>query len=444
MVGTHADGSTHRVYRTVYADSEEEARAKLAQLVTEVRAADGATRSDARRVTFDAAVRRFLYEHLRDERRREPSTVDGYWRLHQYWFADALGGRIVRDLTRPMFDARFGVMRRAGLSRSRMNQARSLYAPFFRWAIHQGMTSKNPMAGFELPTSSHISRETVPPEVEEVALLLSTAFEVVPEVAEILVLAATTGMRRGELVGIRASSLRLDDLVLRVTTAVAGTRVKPTKTRVERDVALDPETAALLGRILERRHELALAARVPIVDDPYLFSLAIDSATPMAPDYLTQRVRVLNSHIGIEDKRSETIVAEDAALRLYRGDRRPRPAGRTGPAPRGAMTFAEIGKALGRSERWASLVVAAAERREAAAAAGARQFDGSVRCSRFGSHLERPARRRLQRGDGRPAPRPRPAGVGEHYGKRRLSADRKAAEHLGRVVHLPLAPARIS
>jgi len=117
-------------------------------------------------------------------------------------------------------------MQRAGLSRSRMNQARSIYSPFFRWAIHQGVTTRNPMLGYQLPTSTHVSREIVPPEVEEVALLLSTAFEVVPDIAEILVLGATTGMRRGELVGIRASSLRLDKQQLRVTTAVSGKRVK--------------------------------------------------------------------------------------------------------------------------------------------------------------------------------------------------------------------------
>jgi site-specific recombinase XerD len=189
------------LYRTAYADTEQAARAELAQFVTEVRAADGTTRGDARHTTFDAAVRRFLYEHQLAERGREPKTVDDYWRLHLRWFSPTLGDRVVRDLTRPMFDARFGAMRGAGLSRSPINQARSLYAPFVRWAIHQGMATRNPMVGYELPTSTHVVQEIAPPEVEEVALLLSTAFEVVPDVAEVLVLGATTGMRRGELVG---------------------------------------------------------------------------------------------------------------------------------------------------------------------------------------------------------------------------------------------------
>lgn len=440
VTGTHADGVPHRVYRTIHADGEEAARAELARLVAEVRATDRTTRSDVHRLGFDAAVERFLHEHLLGERGREPRTVDGYWKLHLRWFSATLGQRRVRDLTRPMFDARFGEMRRAGLSRSRMNQARSLYSPFFRWAIHQGITVHSPMAGFELPTSAHVSRETVPPEVEEVALLLAAAFEVVPEVAEVLALAATTGMRRGELVGLRESSLRLETNQLRVTTAVSGKQVKPTKTRTERDVSLDEETTAMLGRILQQRYALADAVGAPIADDPYLFSLAVDSATPMDPDYLTKRVAVLKSHLGIEAKRPETIAAEDEALRLYRGDRPPRPAGRTGPAPKGGMPLAEIGRALGRSERWAATAIAAAERREAAAGRGLR-FDGSVLALRkFTSSELLDAGFSVAMVAGRQGHGPQV--LVKHYGRRRLSADRKAAEHLGRVVHLPLAPTR--
>lgn len=320
-----------------------------------------------------------------------------------------------------------------------MNQARSLYSPFFRWAIHKGMTTRNAMVGFELPISSHIAREIVPPEVEEVALLLATAFEVVPDVAEILVLGATTGMRRGEFVGIRASALQLDKRQLRVTTAVSGKWVKPTKTRTERDVALDDETAGMLARILERRREVAAFVGVPLADDPYLFSHAPDSSTPMPPDYVTKRVALLKSHLGIENKQSATIAAENEALRLYRGDPQPRPKGRTGPKPKGGMSFAEIGAALGRSERGASLAVEAAERREAAAASGVRPFDGSVLALRKFTSSElldagfSVAAVAQRQGHG-------PQVLVKHYGKRRESADRKAAEHLGRFVHLPLSP----
>src|SRR5207253_1075425 len=102
-------------------------------------------------------------------------------------------------------DRIFGMMREAGLSRSTLNQAKSLYAPFFRWAKHRQIITRNPMLEFEMPTSSYVSHERTPPEVEELSLLLNEALVVIPDVAPVLALGAVTGMRRGELVGIRRS-----------------------------------------------------------------------------------------------------------------------------------------------------------------------------------------------------------------------------------------------
>ena len=93
-------------------------------------------------------------------------------------------------------DRLFGLMRRAGLSASRLNQAKSLYVPFFRWAKRRGMTTRNPMAEFQLPTSTYRSKERTPPETEELSLLLSTAVKVTPDIAPLLVLGAVTGIRR--------------------------------------------------------------------------------------------------------------------------------------------------------------------------------------------------------------------------------------------------------
>lgn len=431
--GAYADGSTRRVYRTVYVDTEAEARVELARLVIEVHETDRTISAETVRTTFDDAVRRYLYDHLLEERGRDPRTADDYWKLHNKWFAPKLGGRLVRELTRPMFDQVFGVMRREGKSRSRMNQARSLYVPFFRWAVSNGITTKRPLMNYELPTSTHVSREIVPPEVEQVALLLDTAFQLVPDVAPLLVLDATTGMRRGELVGLRASSLGPATSEIRVTTAVDGKRVKTTKTRKERDVSIDPATMTMLTEILSQRYEQADEVGIPLAPDPYLFSLAADASTPMDPSYLTKRVAILKSHLGIENKKPETIALEDEALRLYRSLHQPR-RGRTGPTPKGAMSLAEIGRQLGRSDRWAAMAIASAERREAAGGDGAPAFDGSVLALRkftsselldAGFSVSAIAQRQ---GHG-------PQVLLKHYGKRRRSADRNAAAHLGEVVH---------
>ena len=87
---------------------------------------------------------------------------------------------------------------------------------------------------------------------------------------------------------------------------------------------------------------------------------------------------VLKGYLGIEDKRPETTALEDEALRRYRQEQ-PARAGRSGPAPKGGLSFAEIGKQIGRSDRWVAGAVTAAERREQARAEGrTHTFDGSI------------------------------------------------------------------
>ncbi len=312
-----ADGTTRRVHRTVYANGQTRATKDLAAFVEEVDQQEGLVHREYSQMSVDEAVETFLEEHLAGEKGREGKTIRDYRALHRKWFTAGIGHQRVRDVDKASIDRLFGAMRRAGLSSSRMNQARSLYAPFFRWAKDRGMTARDPMAGFQLPTSQYVSRERTPPEVSELSVLLAEAVAVIPEVAPLLVLGATSGMRRGELVGIRRSRLDWRQRRITVDSAIDGKRVKGTKTRKERSFYVDDETMALLQRLCDDRDELALQATIPLDPDPFVFSLALDCSEPMSPDYVTKRVAILKEHLGIEDKRPETIAREDEALRLF-------------------------------------------------------------------------------------------------------------------------------
>jgi integrase len=434
------DGGQRRVHRTVRVRNAKQAAEELASFASEVRTMPVVAPKELHGLDMDAAIERFLCEHLRDEKGREEKTIRDYQALHDKWFAPELGRRFVRDVDRSAIDRAFGKMRRAGLSRSRLNQAKSLYAPFFRWAAQRGLTWANPMAGFELPTSNYVSGERTPPEVDELCLLLGEAVVVVPDVAPVLVLGAVTGMRRGELVGLRRSRIRWKDQRITVDSAIDGKRVKPTKTRKERSFHVDEETIAMLARVCHQQDELAVAAGTSLILDPFVFSLAIDASQPMPPNHLTKRVAILKEHLGIAVKATDTIAREDEALRLFRKAPGPRPEGKTGPNPTGGMTYKAIGEHFGRSERWASLAVASGRRREEAGARGDRlEFDGSILALRkftsselldAGFNISMVAQRQ---GHG-------PQVLAKHYAKSRRSADRKAAEHLGRVIHGRNAP----
>lgn len=99
------------------------------------------------------------------------------------------------------------------------------------------------------------------------------------------------------------------------------------------------------------------------------------------------------------------------------------------------MTYEAIGVELARSPKWAALAVASAERREVALADQPTiAFDGSILALRkftsselldAGFNISAVAQRQ---GHG-------PQVLMKHYAKSRRSSDRKAAEHLGRVIH---------
>jgi integrase len=436
-VGRWNDGQPRTLYRSVTADTESEAGAQLRSFVEQMSAAQQPETRELRDLSVDEAIERFLADHLGADKGRADKTISDYRRLHRRWFSPTIGQRRVNRVDAATMDRLFGAMRQAGLSRSRLNQAKSLYAPFFRWAKRRGMTERDPMADFEVPISTYRSKERTPPEVEELSLLLSTAVEVVPDIAPLLVLGAVTGMRRGELVGIRRSAVAWDKSRITVDSAVSESgRVKGTKTRVQRRFHVDSETIAMLRAHSERMAERASAAGVDLCSDPFLFSAAADCSTPLPPDAFTKRVGVLKGHLGIENKRPEVAAMEDEALRLRRQVPGPRPVGMTGPTPKGGLSLRDIGQTLGRSERWAALAVEAAERREQARKAGRRplDFDGSIIALRkftlselldAGFNVSMVAQRQ---GHG-------PQVLTRHYSKSRASADKKAAEHLGRVVH---------
>lgn len=240
-------------------------------------------------------------------------------------------------------------------------------------------------------------------------------------------------MRRGELVGLLWSAVRWEKEQLVVDVAVGEGGLKGTKTRRSRSVDIDEETVGLLHRHRVEMDERAALAGETLAPDGYVFSLALDCSTPMPPDYVTRRVALLKERLGVANKQPQTIALEDAALALFRGERQSR-SGMTGPAPQGALSYREIGRRLGRSQRWAVSAVESAIRREAAGSSSIEHFDASILALRkftsselldAGFNISLVADRQ---GHG-------PGVLMKHYARGRGRAKKEAAAHLGRVVH---------
>ncbi len=308
VAGRHRDGTVRRSFRTFHGTRSEAAR-ELASFVAEVGDGSSLPSPASKTMTLDDLVANYVESCREDSDENpktwEPSTALRYDGLRRNYISPVLGQVKLSRVTDEDIDRCFAKMRRLGASRSHMNQVRSLLSGSFKWARRRKLVTRNPMAGYELPKSKYMKREVVPPEIEDLVAFLNGAAEHIPDVAPVLSLAATTGMRRGELSGLRRSSLDLAGGRLEVERAVsdAGGVVteKNTKTHQSRGVSLDPATVDLLAHHIEEMDARAKLAGAQVAPDAFVFSLEADCSKPMRPDYMTRRTRQLRKELGLED-----------------------------------------------------------------------------------------------------------------------------------------------
>lgn len=122
-------------------------------------------------------------------------------------------------------------------------------------------------------------------------------------------LAALTGMRRGELCALRWTDVDLElgtlDVSRSVVVVVGGVAEKSTKTDRSRKVALDVVGMALLKRHLAQVTTwLAQASGGELPPDAFVFSPLVESTVPFRPDKVTSffiRVRTVADFLGDSD-----------------------------------------------------------------------------------------------------------------------------------------------
>ncbi len=296
-------GQRRRTFRTIYGTRKDAATA-LAALVTEIGDGHRLLRQDDKQLTVDSLVAWYL-EFARQDRGLDHSTLTGYADAYSHWLKEPIGQKQANSITTTEVDNAFDRMRRAGLSRSRMNNARALLSGAFKWGKRHRKVTSNPVDGFELPPGAHTPRHTTAPDFDELLRLLATAEEHDEVLAPVLKLGAATGLRRGELSGLRRDRLHLDRQELIVDTAIndAGGIVveKPTRTRSSRAISLDEATVDLLRQHLAQIDTRAAAYGASVASDGFVFSLDPTCRTPLRPELLTRRMRRLRNEHGLTD-----------------------------------------------------------------------------------------------------------------------------------------------
>ena len=277
------------------------------------RAADNALRDlvekygDAQEDGFGATFGQLLDRWLEESERMElsPTTIRTYRAQVEQTIRPRLGKVVLIRLAPKHLDDLYRQMRDEGLSPKTIRNHHAIISS----ALHQGVrwewVRENVADKAKPPRISQ--RRIKAPSVNAVRSVIEAAEVRDPRLAPLLMLAALTGMRRGELCALRWTDVDLDRRQLEVSRSIVvvpgGLAEKGTKTDRSRTVALDDIGVALLVHHRAKVDDWAEHAEVSVADNAYVFSHAVDGSKPFRPDNVTGFFTRVRDSLGLNEVR---------------------------------------------------------------------------------------------------------------------------------------------
>ena len=291
-------GKSRQISRTFRGNLREAKKARAALLVGASKGRHSGTRA-----TLDDLFVEWIVELTR--KGRSPNTVDGYERVYTRNIQPALGKMQVTKVTTKTLTDLYGAHQARGLAPRSVYQIHACLSSMFTQACRWGWRESNPAQWAEPPAIPNA--EPVVPTPEDVRALIDAAERSKrPEYARAILVAATTGLRRAELCGLRRwRDLDLERGLLRVSASVAALKGQPiqeipTKNRRVRTIAIDELTVATLRAQFAMVVERAKFGEVEIVADPYVFTDSADGSEPWLPDAVSKYFSRLRTRVGLD------------------------------------------------------------------------------------------------------------------------------------------------
>ena len=266
--------------------TEEVADDALSAFVTEMRTGTAFTSTD----TLNTLLDRWL-EHI--EGNLSTTTVRGYREKVTRARRD-LGEIKLSDLTAQKLDRAYAQWRKEGLSAQTIRHIHRVLSAALHQAEKWDLVDRPATERATPPEHSDSPVRAPSPDVVS-GLIEEAERRELPVLAAAIFVAATTGLRRGEMCGLRWSDIDLQARTLTVARSVKhndgpGWMVGATKTHKVRRIAIDSATVAVLA---EHR---PMAAGLAVGDNGYVFTLDPTGATAWRPDSYTQAFNRLRWH----------------------------------------------------------------------------------------------------------------------------------------------------
>ena len=247
----------------------------------------GTNRADGVGATFSQLLERWLEECERLELSR--TTLRTYRAQITGTIRPRLGKMKLNQLPARHLDAVYGTMKDGGASPKTIRNHHAIISSALHQGVRWGWIRSNVA---EQARSPRVAQRRVHAQsVEVVRDLIEEAERRDPRLAPLLMLAALTGMRRGELCALRWTDVDLELGVLEVSRSVVvvvgGLAEKSTKTDRSRKVALDVVGIALLTAHRAHAEQWITEAGGKLAPNAFVFSPFVEATTPFRPDNVT-------------------------------------------------------------------------------------------------------------------------------------------------------------
>lgn len=294
-----------RITRTVKAESREEALRQLERLRVEVE------RREVPTAPANLTLADWLQEWLEAGRVLgwSPVTYDTYESVIRRHISPALGGIRLRQLERRHIQQWLIKMKATGYSLGFVRKAKAILHSALEAAVEQGLIPFNPADRIRLPKSDDRGADKALGNDVVAAVLAAAQGKrwYLP-----IRMVAATGLRRGEVLGLRWRDVNLDEGYVEVHQTVVQVKsergtweavIKPvpkTKAGVRRVYIDDPELIALLRRHRKQQLEQRLKAGPAWQDHGLVFCR--DDGRPITPATLTATMAKIARKLGLSGR----------------------------------------------------------------------------------------------------------------------------------------------
>ena len=195
--------------------------------------------------TFADAAAEWL-RYVEHDRARKPSTVQGYRIIVRSTLLPAFGDKPLENITTRMIESWLAGLETAASTR---RKALVLMHGIFQRARKVYGLTVNPVADVEKPVQRRSGDIDVYSPEEVMALVRAAGSE---QDAAIFMVAAFTGLRRGELVALRWRDVDFASHTIRVRASFAGGHLTTPKSGKVRSVPMAPQVAVALAKLGQR------------------------------------------------------------------------------------------------------------------------------------------------------------------------------------------------